>query len=533
MNKFIATLIIPILSLFFLLSISHADIYHNNRVITADETWTAFGNDHIVTGYVIVSHDATLTIEPGVTVKFNEDAKLSIGDGTGGGQLIARGTKDNEIVFTSNLTSPAPGDWQFIFFNENAADTSIIEHAVIEYSGGNSTYKSAIYLFGDTSPTFRNCLIRYSATRGISFQGPSTSEISGCCFTNNGTEGIWISTAGTKPVINNNSFTGNGSYPIHIYGATTHDPPEIPNTNIFSANNPDQIFFHTNFYQNYTMHNIGIPYYFDGDAHVDNHATLTIQPGVEIRFNQRAALYIDDGILDSRGTDTQKIIFTSNEAIPEPGDWDYILFNGDSASDSILEHVIIEYGGRTASTYQTLVHIIDSSPILRDCILRQSETDGIDFQSSSDAQIIRCDIINNNRAGVWVTDQQPLITGCGITANDIGIVSNGDSATFNHNNIQSNTSYGVYNSRTSLTANAEYNWWGDSTGPSGVGPGIGDAVSEHVDYIPWLGQPFPSVIGFAQSFGSVLPDTNYSYAYDLNNNSSIDGIDLFKLIGIL
>ena len=40
-------------------------------------------------------------------------------------------------------------------------------------------------------------------------------------------------------------------------------------------------------------------------------------------------------------------------------------------------------------------------------------------------------------------------------------------------------------STTSL--DAAYNWWGDASGPSGVGPGDGDAVSTRVLYSPWLG----------------------------------------------
>ncbi|MFQ6089280.1 MAG: DUF1565 domain-containing protein, partial [Candidatus Methanofastidiosia archaeon] len=56
------------------------------------------------------------------------------------------------------------------------------------------------------------------------------------------------------------------------------------------------------------------------------------------------------------------------------------------------------------------------------------------------------------------------------------------------NNIYSNTYYGVYNGGTVLV-DAEWNWWGSLTGPSGVGPGVGDAVTDDVDYSPWLQSP--------------------------------------------
>jgi len=42
---------------------------------------------------------------------------------------------------------------------------------------------------------------------------------------------------------------------------------------------------------------------------------------------------------------------------------------------------------------------------------------------------------------------------------------------------------------------AEYNWWGDASGPSGWGPGIGDAIYGTWEYEPWLTRPFETVLG--------------------------------------
>ena len=49
-----------------------------------------------------------------------------------------------------------------------------------------------------------------------------------------------------------------------------------------------------------------------------------------------------------------------------------------------------------------------------------------------------------------------------------------------------------------FTADGEKNWWGSSTGPSGVGPGSGDSVSNDVDFTPWLcdGTDTSVAIGF-------------------------------------
>lgn len=55
------------------------------------------------------------------------------------------------------------------------------------------------------------------------------------------------------------------------------------------------------------------------------------------------------------------------------------------------------------------------------------------------------------------------------------------------NDIENNNYFGISNRAPSLILNAENNWWGDCSGPSGIGTGSGDAVSANVDFNPWLG----------------------------------------------
>ena len=90
--------------------------------------------------------------------------------------------------------------------------------------------------------------------------------------------------------------------------------------------------------------------------------------------------------------------------------------------------------------------------------------------------------------GVHCNQSAPLIENCNICENgDGGVISlDGSDPVINCCNISSNTEWGVYNSDETLTIDAEYNWWGDPSGPGGVGPGTGDPVSDYVDYDPWL-----------------------------------------------
>jgi len=79
------------------------------------------------------------------------------------------------------------------------------------------------------------------------------------------------------------------------------------------------------------------------------------------------------------------------------------------------------------------------------------------------------------------------ITGSTISNNGIGILVLSNSTQEAHfNNIVGNTDYGVRNDG-GETVYATHNWWGDATGPSGFGPGDGDAVSSNVNFEPWLG----------------------------------------------
>lgn len=99
-------------------------------------------------------------------------------------------------------------------------------------------------------------------------------------------------------------------------------------------------------------------------------------------------------------------------------------------------------------------------------------------------------------AGILVTDYwgpgtQAIITGNTLTGNTAGIAvgylgTDASVVAANFNNIYGNTSSGI-DQVGAVVVDGENNWWGDASGPSGQGPGTGDAVSTNVDYDPWLG----------------------------------------------
>jgi len=89
-----------------------------------------------VTSSILVMNGIHLTIEPGVTVKFNAAKAMQID-----GELIAQGTSGSLITFTSNVGT-SPGDWDYILFTDSSLDAtydgggnylsgSIIQYAII------------------------------------------------------------------------------------------------------------------------------------------------------------------------------------------------------------------------------------------------------------------------------------------------------------------------------------------------------------------------------------------------------------------
>jgi hypothetical protein len=77
--------------------------------ISENTTWTLEGSPYIAVGHVIVEPGVFLTIELGVTVKLTSGISLVVD-----GNLIAEGSSTHRILFTSNATIPAPGDWDKI-----------------------------------------------------------------------------------------------------------------------------------------------------------------------------------------------------------------------------------------------------------------------------------------------------------------------------------------------------------------------------------------------------------------------------------
>ena len=91
-----------------------------NTDIDVNTTWTS-DKVYVVENWISV--DANLTIEPGTVIKFKTGAGIGFGS-SNNTTVIANGTQDKRIVFTSYSATPSPGAWQGINFYSNTLQNS-------------------------------------------------------------------------------------------------------------------------------------------------------------------------------------------------------------------------------------------------------------------------------------------------------------------------------------------------------------------------------------------------------------------------
>jgi hypothetical protein len=202
-------------------------------------------------------------------------------------------------------------------------------------------------------------------------------------------------------------------------------------------------------------------YYLRGDVLVNVGVTLTINPDVIVKIGGDRSLFVD-GALRALGTAADPIYFTSyrddtiggdtngdgSSTLPGISDWTRIEFRDFSDdANSLIDYAIIRYGGQvggtSASTYGA-VELTSASPTIQNTVVSLNRFAGIATNTSAPTLI--CNSIMNNE-------------------------------------------YGLRNKTPNVKVVAESQWWGDPSGPYHpvMNPsGSGNAVTDGVDFIPWL-----------------------------------------------
>jgi len=145
--------------------------------------------------------------------------------------------------------------------------------------------------------------------------------------------------------------------------------------------------------------------------------------------------------------------------------------------------------------------------------------DGVTINNAATAGVYVSDSASNtNNSTVYANIKNSVISNSAT-----GILLSGTDATAkaNFNQITSNATAGITNT-SGNAMDAEKNWWGHISGPSGVNTGSGDSVSVTIDFTPWCGNaactffvpPYPLVVtANNQTITVGQPDPTFTASY--------------------
>jgi hypothetical protein len=331
--------------------------------ITADETWLASGNPHVVRANIEVlgANAPTLTLEPGVEIHFEPGSGLSITNGA----LKALGTQTAPIRMVSSHSTPVKGDWLGLVFSAAGSD-SVLDQVTLSHCGKAVGENACIAMKNKAAPVLRNVTVQDSGTTGIAV----ADDGSAFGATND---------PGTLRVLRSSS------YAVRIGANKAHS---LPASVYFEDNaHDDAVELRGAVSDSQTWARLGYPYVVNDLVRVESAstATLTLAAGSVLRFGSNAGLVVGEnanGELRVNGEVGQPVLLTADSLNPQPGHWRGVHLHRPASSS--IAHATIEYAGAGGSpqTGDGNLNVYGSSgvergyPVINDVIVRKSSGSG-------------------------------------------------------------------------------------------------------------------------------------------------------------
>jgi parallel beta-helix repeat protein len=211
----------------FMLFPFHPAPLTRHGTIAQDETWSGVVQ---IDGMVQVPQQVTLTIQPDTIVKFQQNPNNAAIPKSGlevTGKLIAIGTPEEQIQFTSAADAPRDGDWSGISMIGKSG--SEIRYGIVEFG------QLGIRL-QESDARISHSIIRWHRHDGLSATSSSTPTIEYNRIYQNGGNGAIIKDL-DRAMVRYNFFESSGGHGLHVDHSTA-----AVELNIFLRNQGSGIF---------------------------------------------------------------------------------------------------------------------------------------------------------------------------------------------------------------------------------------------------------------------------------------------------
>jgi hypothetical protein len=201
------------------------------------------------------------------------------------------------------------------------------------------------------------------------------------------------------------------------------------------------------------------PYRVSRDVIIDGGATLYIEPGVTLRFDQNTSIVAEDGGVIAKGTRDDPIVFTASAASPGPGSYtSAVRFSKETKVNSAFAYCIVKYAS-------TAFDIWYGAPEISFCHIAENAQSGVYCRNSSKPRLLYNTFARNRGEGA--------VTSVGLS-----------NPAIHYNNFMDNEV--AIQTRSTIYIDARNNWWGKS--PPDGGMIFGD-LERNININPWLKSP--------------------------------------------
>ncbi len=410
---------------------------------------------YVVMGNITVPAGYTLTIDPGVVIKFR-----SYHEGlTINGELIAEGTELLPIVMTSDkddtagnpadtnndgsITAPAAGNWRGVGMLAGSAGT--IDHLDLRYAGGywhyveDSYYRYAGLGLIHSSPTISNSSFFANNAHGLLALGNSDPVVDNCEFLNHTMCPIAIS-ATAEPVMTAISFSNNTYTALGLLGERLGTTATLAPVDLAGFTNITRVL--------------------EERLVIESGTQFSVDPGIVLKMHNNGCGIDVEGGLDAQGSLSQPIVFTSvrddnygnpadtnndaNSTIPAYNNWRNLNFLPSSDDPNcIIDNCWIGYGGyssegsiRCESAGPTITNSTlhegyfgisirgGSTPLVEDCIIENCYSTPIAMAVTSNPAISFNNLFQANGYFALGIISEPLSTVATLPQRNVAGVNN-------------------------------------------------------------------------------------------------------------